>query len=160
MSLCLYIDEFSIQFDMLNSIVNEDCQLPIELKYYIWAIYKYKWATSKLSNLISREIRCCSDCKQRTFGFKLKQIVYFKEDYCYKYICLNGCLFTLKCGCNVSIKDSSLLMSDSIKFICCERTTVFELNWNGLSNENVIHIETQLDSKGNKIDSAGDTISI
>ena len=149
MTLLLYINEFSRCFDTLNNMVDVDCRLPVELKIYIWNIYKYEWAMFTVGHFIFKQIRTCRDCKtihsDSNKLIKLPLSQYYDSGwknhlYSYKKVCREGCVFNLNCGCKSTIRDYYNLMSDNINIICCNQNTRFDLCWSDkYCFERVVH---------------------
>ena len=148
---CKDIKNFSECFDILNNMVNVECRLPMELKNYIWNIYKYEYecAMFTIGNFIFKQLRTCRDCKtihndsNKLIKLPLSQYCdsgWENHLYSYKRVCREGCVFNLNCGCKSTIRDHYNLMSDNINIICCNQNTRFDLCWSDkYCNEHVIH---------------------
>lgn len=146
-----YIKNFSECFDILNNMVDVECRLPMELKNYIWNIYKYEYerAMFTIGNFIFKQLRTCRDCKtihndsNKLIKLPLSQYCdsgWENHLYSYKRVCREGCVFNLNCGCKSTIRDHYNLMSDNINIICCNQNTRFDLCWSDkYCNEHVIH---------------------
>ena len=120
---------FSEYFDILNNMVDDECRLPMELKNYIWNIYKYEYecAMFTIGNFIFKQLRTCRDCKtihndsNKLIKLPLSQYCdsgWENHLYSYKRVCIDGCVFNLNCGCKSTIRDPYNLMSDNINIIC------------------------------------------
>jgi hypothetical protein len=146
-----YIKNFSECFDILNNMVDVECRLPMELKNYIWNIYKYEYerAMFTIGNFIFKQLRTCRDCKtihndsNKLIKLPLSQYCdsgWENHLYSYKRVCREGCVFNLNCGCKSTIQDPYNLMSNNINIICCNQNTRFDLCWSDkYCNEHVIH---------------------
>ena len=106
MTLQLYSDKFSRSFDILNNMVDVECRLPMELKNYIWNIYKYEYecAMFTIGNFIFKQLRTCRDCKifhnDSNKLIKLPLSQYYDSGWdkhlcSYKKVCREGCAIVL-----------------------------------------------------------------
>lgn len=99
-SIKLYID-FSSKYKIL---VGDN--LNIELKIYIWKIYKKIISLDKIKTFLTKNMFQCEECRThnwKLFGGEYQKFYYVDtcnnlDPCCRKYICLPKCNFNLYCN--------------------------------------------------------------